>query len=199
MSSILDKIQHFTSYAGGPLTFSTPDQGEWVLAKDVRAAVADLLKQHAQDCTDLRERLSIATNRSLERGITIDDLQKRVAELEALVKQQEHSAYRLADEVATLRKQAASAVPEYSDADLTRIYKEANNETEGKARPISTASVFRAMRAMAAALLKVPSEVVMWRIKARLETEGHAIETNSGMRRFAELLLAEAQKGGSHD
>lgn len=35
-----------------------------------------------------------------------------------------------------------------TDADLTRIYKEANGETEGKSHPITTRAIFKAMRAV---------------------------------------------------
>jgi hypothetical protein len=35
-----------------------------------------------------------------------------------------------------------------TDEELTRIYKEANGETDGKAKPITTERIFAAMRAM---------------------------------------------------
>lgn len=37
----------------------------------------------------------------------------------------------------------------YSDFDLTQIYKSANSETKGKSRPLTTQSIFRAMRVIA--------------------------------------------------
>lgn len=43
---------------------------------------------------------------------------------------------------------------QFSDADLTRIYKEANGELDGKPKPLFTQNIFNAMRAMSR--LQVP-------------------------------------------
>lgn len=37
---------------------------------------------------------------------------------------------------------------EFSDKELTEIYKKANGELDGKAKPLTTQNIFRAMRAM---------------------------------------------------
>lgn len=44
-----------------------------------------------------------------------------------------------------------------TDADLSAIYKQANGEDAGKARPLTTANIFRAMRALLAAAPRPPA------------------------------------------
>lgn len=53
---------------------------------------------------------------------------------------------------------AMGRVPdELTDADLSAIYKQANGEDVGKARPLTTANIFRAMRATLAAAPRPPA------------------------------------------
>lgn len=53
---------------------------------------------------------------------------------------------------------AMGRVPdELTDADLSAIYKQANGEDVGKARPLTTANIFRAMRALLAAAPRPPA------------------------------------------
>lgn len=54
--------------------------------------------------------------------------------------------------------QAMGRVPdELTDADLSAIYKQANGEDVGKAGPLTTVNIFRAMRAMLAAATRPPA------------------------------------------
>lgn len=45
--------------------------------------------------------------------------------------------------------QMKAKIAALTDSDLTRIYKQVNGEAEGKAQPLTTARIFKAMRATA--------------------------------------------------